>query len=234
MWCSSFAYCLLYLLVFADSTIAADFCQPELPVRPTPVPYPYSHGRPHYISPPRNKTCYVHAKGNGQDDSQAIFSAFKACNNGGTVALMDAQYIIAEPLDLTFLNAVDFVLAGQITWTDNITYWLLNTINYEYQTAALFWQIGGSDVNIYGGGTLNGNGQAWWDRMVTNSTIRRPALFGIVGLQSGSISGINLIQTPNWFHFVANSSDLIFDNVTMRVTSSNSSPVKNSGKSFDI
>ena len=87
-------------------------------------------------------------------------------------------------------------------------------------------------MNIYGGGTINGNGQVWWDAMVTNSTLQRPILMGIMGLQSGTISNLKLINPPNWFHFVANSSDLIFDNMHMTATSNDTNAAKNSGEYF--
>jgi galacturan 1,4-alpha-galacturonidase len=212
---------------------ATSSCSPNLPSRPSPTPHPYSPGKPHIPSPPRSRTCYVHALGKGQDDSQAIFSAAKACNYGGTVALLDAQYIIAQPLDLTFLNAVDIVIVGEVSFTPNIPFWVANSFKYTYQTASLFWQIGGTDVNIYGGGTINGNGQVWWDAMTTNSTLQRPILMGIMGLRSGTISNLKLINPPNWFHFVANSSDLIFDSMSMTAISNDTNAAKNSGECFE-
>jgi len=210
----------------------ADSCPPTLPSRPAPYAHPYSPGNPHYQSPPRSRTCYVHALGAGRDDSQTIFSAAKACNYGGTVALLDAQYTIAQPLDLTFLNAVDIIIAGEVSFTPDIPFWTGkgNTFDYAFQSAALFWQIGGIDVNIYGGGTINGNGQVWWDAMVTNSTLQRPILVGIMGLQGGSVTDLKLINPPNWFHFVANSSGVIFDNLNLTALSNNSNPAKNSGE----
>jgi len=207
-------------------------CLPGLKSRPSVKAHPYSHGKPHPPSPPRTQYCYVHAHGNGTDDSAAIYSAFKACNHGGVVALMDAQYTIAKPLDLTFLDSVDFVIQGQINFTPDIEFWtgVGNTFDYAYQGARLFWQIGGKDVNIYGGGVINGNGQVWWDRMVTNTTLGRPILLGIMGLKGGSMSNIKLINPPNWFHLVANSSDLIFDNLNLTALSTSANLAKNSGQ----
>jgi galacturan 1,4-alpha-galacturonidase len=202
----------------------------SLPTRPTPTPYPYSPGNLQVSSPPRTKTCYVPSLGSGEDDSQNILSAAKTCNNGGTIALLDANYTIAKPLDLTFLNSVDIVITGEISFTPNITFWVVNSFKYTYQTASLFWQVGGTDVNIYGGGTINGNGQVWWDALVTNSTLQRPILMGILGLKGGSMSDLKLINPPNWFYFVANSSDLIFDELSLTAISKNSTPAKNSGE----
>jgi galacturan 1,4-alpha-galacturonidase len=218
------------LSAFSVLCVAASSCASSLPPRPTVVPFPYNHGKPHAISPPRTKTCYVHAFGNGQDDSQSIYSAAKACNNGGTIALQDPQYIIGKALDLTFLRSVDLVIQGQINFTPDIAYWTGASFKYAYQSASLFWQIGGVDVNIYGGGVINGNGQVWWDRMVTNSSLARPILVGIIGLQGGTVSNLKLSNPPNWFHFVANSSDLIFDKMSMIALSNDTNAAKNSGE----
>lgn len=217
-------------LVVADQ--ATSECKPGLKPRPSLTPYPHNHGKPHPPSPPRTKYCYPRAHGNGTDDSATIFSAFKACNHGGVVALMDSQYTIAKPLDLTFLDSVDFVIQGQVSFTPDISFWtgVGNTFNYAFQGASIFWQIGGKDVNIYGGGTVNGNGQIWWDRMVTNTSLARPILLGIMGLKGGSVSNIKLINPPNWFQFVANSSDLIFDSMNLTAASITANLPKNSGE----
>lgn len=66
-------------------------CLPGLKPRPSLTPYPHSHGKPPPHSPPRTKYCYIHAKGNESDDSQTIFTAAKACNHGGVIALMDSR-----------------------------------------------------------------------------------------------------------------------------------------------
>jgi galacturan 1,4-alpha-galacturonidase len=227
---ASLASALCLFAAFANATVTHP-SSPNLVSRPNIVPAPYTHGKPIHKSPLRHKTCYVHAQGHGLDDSSAIHSAFRECNNGGIVALLDAQYIIAKPLDLTFLNAVDFVLQGEISFSPDVEFWISHAIEYSFQGAALFWQLGGQDVNVYGNGTINGNGQAWWDVLATNATVVRPILFGIVGLHGGTVSHLNLINPPNWFHFVANSSNLIFDHMLMTATSNNTNPAKNSGKS---
>ena len=67
--------------------------------------------------------------------------------------------------------------------------------------------------------------------MVTNTSLARPILFGIMGLKGGSVANINMINPPNWFQFVANSSDLIFDNLNLTAKSLTKNPAKNSGMS---
>jgi len=233
MWSSIFtiAVCLSFAaFIAAENTNCNTGFAQVLKLRPNPTPYPYHPGKPHYPSPPRTKTCYVPARGGGLDDSQAIYSAFEACNNGGTVAFLESNYTIAQPLNLTFLNAVDVSIQGEISINPNVQYWVQHAFQYAYQGSSLFWQFGGKDVNFYGGGTINGNGQAWWNILPTNSSIIRPHLIGVIGLHGGSFSNLNLINPPNWFHFVANSSDLIFDDMHLTAISNNTNPAANSGK----
>jgi galacturan 1,4-alpha-galacturonidase len=48
-------------------------------------------------------------------------------------------------------------------FTDNITYWQAENFYYPFQNSITFWVWGGQDITISGSGTMNGNGQAWYD-----------------------------------------------------------------------
>lgn len=73
-----------------------DACKPNNPFKPLPT------------SSQRSKTCRVKAHGDGTDDSPAIMSAIKKCNNGGKVVFdEDKEYTIGTALDLTFLKNID-------------------------------------------------------------------------------------------------------------------------------
>ena len=167
--------------------------------RPAISPFPYTPAKAFAASPARDldKLCFVEASCSGGDDAPAILSGLHRCNHGGTIVL-DADYTVASPLDLTFLDSVDVIFTGKITFTDDIEYWSANTFKYAYQNVSTFWRWGGHDVNIYGGGmgTLEGQGQIWWDTAAVNKTLERPVLLVIDGLHGGTISGINLHQTP--------------------------------------
>ena len=144
----------LGLLVLNSGVDAADVCKRQPSVRPVLVAAPHRPAIPHFQSPKRTKVCYVSAFGNGKDDSPSIFSAAKACNNGGTVVLAEPLYIIGKPLDLTFLNAIDFDFQGTVRFTDDTDFWMKNSFKYAFQDGSAFWQWGGNDVNFYGGGTF--------------------------------------------------------------------------------
>ena len=144
---------MLVLNVLVSFTTAATTTR-KLSTRPTLVASPHAPALAHFNSPKRTKVCYVTARGSGLDDSAALLSAAKSCNNGGTVALTDSLYTIGKPLDLTFLKAIDFDIQGTIKFTTNTTYWMQNSFKYPFQDGSALWQWGGSDVNWYGGGTI--------------------------------------------------------------------------------
>lgn len=82
-------------------------------------------------------------------------------------------------------------------------------------------------MNVYGGGTLDGNGQVWYDLYAKDIYTLRPILFGTIGLKGGSISDLNLRYSPQWYNFVANSSDVVFSGLTISGGSTSSNVAKN-------
>jgi galacturan 1,4-alpha-galacturonidase len=82
---------------------------------------------------------------------------------------------------------------------------------------------------VFGGGTLDGNGQVWYDLYAANALTLRPILFGTIGLKGGSVSNLKLRYSPQWYNFVANSSDVVFSNIDI----SGYSASKNSAKNTD-
>lgn len=90
-----------------------------------------------------------------------------------------------------------------------------------------FFQLGGEHVNVYGGGTIDGNGQVWYDLYAANIYILRPVLFGTIGLKGGTISNLNLVYSPQYYNFVANSSSIIFSDIFITGFSKSNNTVKN-------
>ncbi|KAH6723051.1 pectin lyase fold/virulence factor [Leptodontidium sp. MPI-SDFR-AT-0119] len=195
--------------------------------RPHSTPNPYSPGKSNPPSAPRTKTCFVNALGGGADDGPSILAAAKACNHGGKVALLDPLYTIGTALDLKFLDRVDIVIQGRVLFTPDITYWVNNSFKYAFQDSSTFWKIGGKDVNIYGGGTLDGNGQVWYDAFASDKTLKRPILLSLDGLNGGSVTGIKMVQSPNWFNIAIDSSNVIYSDLNISVKSNSTNDAKN-------
>ncbi|KAF2124425.1 glycoside hydrolase family 28 protein [Dothidotthia symphoricarpi CBS 119687] len=179
-------------------------------------------------SPQRTKTCVVAKNTSGTDDSKNILKAIKDCNNGGHVVFpKDKNFTIGTALDLTFLKHIDLDIQGTIKFTNDTDYWQANAFKQIYQNATTFFELGGTDVNVYGGGTLDGNGQAWYDLYAKDIYILRPILFGTIGLNGGRIEDLKLRYSPQWYNFVANSTNVVFSNIDIAGGSVSKSPAKN-------
>ncbi|GAB1204637.1 hypothetical protein APSETT445_003299 [Aspergillus pseudonomiae] len=213
----------LSLPVEGFSLSRTDAVGPKPPFRPLPA------------SSPRHKTCHVHSNGDGTDDAPYILSALKQCNNGGKVVFdEDKEYTIGTALDMTFLKHVDLEILGKITFTPDTDYWQANSFKHTFQNATTFFNLGGTDVNVYGGGELNGNGQVWYDLYAEDALILRPILVGIIGLHGGTIGPLKLRYSPQWYQLVANSSDVLFDGIDVWGYSSSEHEAKNTDGCTEI
>ncbi|CRK23430.1 hypothetical protein BN1708_003700 [Verticillium longisporum] len=220
----SLASLALALAALASTAAARNFIE-----RPHAEAHPLKPYKAFPASTPRTKTCFVKPScTEGRDDSKKILAAFEACNDGGTVVL-DREYTICEPLDLRFLRHVDVAITGTVRFCDDIDYWLPRTFKYQFQGASTWWVFGGEDVHIYGAGvgTLDGNGQAWYDRFAANKTLQRPILFVTDGLRGGSVTGLKLRNSPNWHNLIANSSDVLISDIDIFARSSSANEAKN-------
>ena len=196
-------------LVLAAVTEAAT--DSKAPQRPQLKAAPLGPSVPFPVSPLRHKTCFVKPRKKVGDDASNILDAFKKCNNGGTVVL-DQEYTICSPLDLRFLKHVDVALTGTVKFCDDVNRWLPRTFQFPFQDGSSWWLWGGKDINLYGlgVGTIDGNGQAWYDAHAANSTVKRPLLFVTDGWEGGSITGLKLRQSPNVSTHIAHMEELVY------------------------
>ncbi|KAK7203241.1 putative exopolygalacturonase X [Myxozyma melibiosi] len=217
-------YTIALWLAYATASLSFDrsHLQRGHSIAPHPPfkPFPQTH--------PRTKTCKVKSHGDGSDDSHFILSALEKCNHGGRVVFSsDETYTIGAPLDLTFLDKVDIVIDGEIIFTNDTDYWQENSFKFDFQDSTTFFKLGGHDVNVYGDGEINGNGQAWYDLFASNKTILRPILIGIFGLEGGTIGPLKLRYSPMWYIWVSDSQDVIFDGIDITGFSNNKNTAKN-------
>jgi galacturan 1,4-alpha-galacturonidase len=158
---NSLTYIFTLLTTFSTLTSASQYTYtgPKNPVEfRKKCPYnspPPSHRPKFYIRPSRSST---------DDISADLLNGLKKANHGGTLVLPKGQtFVIGKKLDLTFLKDIEVNLEGEILFTDNITYWQNNYYYHPFQKSISYWKWGGKDIRIFGNGTLNGNGQAWYD-----------------------------------------------------------------------
>ncbi|CBX91370.1 similar to extracellular exo-polygalacturonase [Plenodomus lingam JN3] len=200
----------------------------EPSIRPNHAIGPYQPDKPFPVSPARTKTCLVASSGGGKDDSENILKAVKECNNGGHVVFpRNTIFTIGTALDLTFLKNIDLDIQGTIQFTADTDYWQKNAFKQVFQNATTFFQLGGEDVNVYGGGTLDGNGQVWYDLYASDIYTLRPILFGVIGLKGGRIEDLNFRYSPQWYTLVANSSQVLFSNIDIAGGSNSTHEAKN-------
>jgi len=216
--------CLAALAAAAGAT--AKTC---LSRRPTINPSPYQPRLPIPNPPTRHKVCVVETHGDGvTDDSPYILSAFHECNDGGHVLFpQDSTYLIGTAMDWTFLNHIDIDIQGKILFSNDTNYWQANSFRFVFQNVTTFFKLGGDDVWIYGGGTLDGNGQIWYDTYAANIYTLRPVLVGIDGLKNSVISDLVLRYSPQYYHFVANSSNVVFNDINISGFSKSANTAKN-------
>jgi galacturan 1,4-alpha-galacturonidase len=133
-------------------------------IRPKIAFSPKQPYRPFPPFPSRGKNCYVQSHNDFKtDDSQYILDAINKCNGGGHVIFpQGTTYVIGTALDLTHLKHIDIDIQGYIQFTNDTDYWQKNAFFQSFQNATTFFQLGGRDVNVYGGGMIDGNGQIWY------------------------------------------------------------------------
>ncbi|OIW23885.1 exopolygalacturonase [Coniochaeta ligniaria NRRL 30616] len=216
--------CLAALAAAAGAT--AKSC---LSRRPAINPSPYEPRLPIPSPPKRHKVCVVETHGDGvTDDSPYILSAFHECNNGGHVLFpRDSTYLIGTAMDWTFLRHIDLDIQGRILFSNDTDYWQANSFRFVFQNVTTFFKLGGDDVWLYGGGTLDGNGQIWYDTYAANIYTLRPVLVGIDGLKNSVISDLVLRYSPQYYHFMANSSNVVFNNIDISGFSKSKNTAKN-------
>ncbi|CAG9976100.1 unnamed protein product [Clonostachys byssicola] len=200
----------------------------QVPERPKIVPAPIQPFKPFPSSSPRTKSCFVKPSCTpGRDDAPKILAAIKECNNGGTVVL-DKEYTICSPLDLRFLKHIDIALTGTVKFCEDIEKWVPTFFNFPFQDQGTWWLWGGEDINLYGAGTgtIDGNGQVWYDAHAT-SNVQRPLLFVTDGWVGGSITGLKLRNSPQWHNLIANSSDLLISDIDIYSRSTSEHEAKN-------
>jgi galacturan 1,4-alpha-galacturonidase len=217
MFCSrSLLLVISTLIVLLISIASADITSNELsPAQngPNVVVGPKRPFKPMPQSTARTKTCEV-KEGGGMDDSAAILEAIKECNDGGKVIFKGgAKYTIGTALDLRNLRHIDLVIQGTIQFSTDTAYWQKSAFKYRYQNAASFFALGGTDVNVYGGGTLDGNGHVWEGVFARNKDAIRPILFSVNGMNGGTISDLNMRSSPQWFNLVIDSRNVVYSNI---------------------
>lgn len=157
----------------------------------------------------RSKTCTVQPGPNGTDSAPAIIRAFQECGHNaaadgsrGRVVFLNETYHVKSVMNTTGLRHVDVDLQGTLLWDTNIDYWLNHSLPVGYQNQSSAWLFGGESVRWdgHGYGTLDGNGQVWYDFINgTNNYPGRPHQITISGTTDSVFEGIRFVQSQMWY-----------------------------------
>jgi len=130
-------------------------------------------------------------------------------------------------MNTTALRDTQILLEGTIKYADDLAYWGGHAFPFDFQNSSSFWLIGGKNILINGGGTIDGSGQAWWEAFTHNATLVRPIPLTLFGAQDVLVDGISLIQSPFWFNLVHTSKNIVYSNLKLDVRSNSSTLPKN-------
>ncbi|KAK7062862.1 hypothetical protein VNI00_000358 [Paramarasmius palmivorus] len=103
----------------------------------------------------------------------------------------------------------------------------INAFQFDFQNQSTFWILGGENILLDGGGTIDGAGQAWYDRFATNSTLQRPISLTIYQATNVVVKDISMINGPNWFNLVNEGRNVTYSNITITAESTNDNDPKN-------
>lgn len=146
-------------------------------------------------------TCVVQPDSHGGDDAPAIIEAFQRCGKNGNITFLNTTYHVESVMNTSGLENCNIDLQGTLLWGTNITYWLNNSLPVGYQNQSSAWILGGTNVHFdgHGYGTLDGNGQIWYDLAGNISNYpRRPHATTIWNTRNSIFQGIRFVQSQMW------------------------------------
>ncbi|KAJ7593776.1 glycoside hydrolase family 28 protein [Mycena floridula] len=176
-----------------------------------------------YATSGEQKLCTLTASGG--DDAPQFLKAVKAC---ATVTIPTSTTLtIATRLNTTGLHDKHLDLKGTIRFVPDFPYWTGNAFTFPFQNTSTYWILGGKNLLLDGGGTIDGAGQGWWDQIPLNATIQRPVTMTLYQAKNVVVKNIRMINSPNWFNFVNEGQNVLFDNITINAASTSTEGAKN-------
>ncbi|KAK0205301.1 glycoside hydrolase family 28 protein [Desarmillaria ectypa] len=161
----------------------------------------------------------------GGDDAPQFLAAAAACDT--VVIPVGKQLNIATRMNMTGLTNTHINLEGTIRFEPNISYWTGNAFYFDFQDSITFWLLGGKNITLSGGGTLDGAGQAWYDAFASNSSLRRPIILTIYQATNALVEDIQMVNGPMWFNLVYESNDVTYSNINITAVSTSKNKIAN-------
>ncbi|OBZ69746.1 putative exopolygalacturonase X [Grifola frondosa] len=188
---------------------------------------------PAFASPPQAVTLDARVSGtctlssSGSDDAPAFLSAAfdPACST--VVIPAKTTLNIESKVNMTGLQNKHINLQGTIKFNPDIAYWTGNAFYFSFQDQIAFWLLGGNNIVLDGGGTLDGAGQAWYDEFAKNSSLLRPIILTIYQATNVTVQDITMINGPEWMNFVNEGKSITYRNIIISAVSTSKNEAKN-------
>ncbi|KAJ7163009.1 glycoside hydrolase family 28 protein [Mycena filopes] len=165
-------------------------------------------------------SCTLKALGSGKDDSPQLLTAMQTCST--VVIPVGTTLNVSTRLNMTGLANKHLNLQGTMRFNPNIPYWSGNGFSFPFQTQITFWILGGTNIVVDGGGTLDGAGQAWYDAFASNSSLLRPITMTIFQATNVLVQNIKMINSPEWFNLVNEGKNVTYSGITLNAASTSS------------
>lgn len=159
----------------------------------------------------------------GADDAPAIMDALNnKCRSKGLVFLPGPVYNIRT--NMTTLDMDDVVIHqyGRLVWSADVEYWRSVSMPVGFQNQSTVWYFGGNRVTWdgWGVGTLDGNGQAWYDWAKSQGNLpRRPMNVNFRKLTNSAVKRLRFVQSQMWTMAITYSSHVELDDIYVNSTS---------------
>ncbi|TRM68985.1 glycoside hydrolase family 28 protein [Schizophyllum amplum] len=161
----------------------------------------------------------------GSDDAPAFLAAVAECDT--VIIPSDTTLNVSTRLDMSTLSDTLIDLQGTIAFYPDIPYWSGNAFSFDFQDAITAWLLGGTNVTLSGGGTLDGLGQEWYDEFASNSSLLRPIILTVYQGDGVTIKDITMLNGPMWVNLVYESNNVVYDNITITAASTSDNDAKN-------
>ncbi|KZV86154.1 pectin lyase-like protein [Exidia glandulosa HHB12029] len=167
-------------------------------------------------------------RASGGDDAPALVTALRSRTCSTVTVPRSQTLLIKSAMDTTSLKrGVHLRLEGTIKFNNDLDYWGGHAFPFDFQNSSTFWMLGGRDILLDGGGTIDGSGQAWWDAFPKNASLVRPIPLTLFGADSVAVTGIKFINSPFWFNLVHTSKNVLFSDISLHTQSTSSTGPKN-------
>jgi polygalacturonase len=178
---------------------------------------------PHAAAPPSGVVCRPETHGARHDgstlDTAALQQALDDCAKKGTVLLSGGTYL-SGPLRLHSGETLRIEAGAVLRASDDPALYAIPDMPRKAQ--AFLLADGVHDLALTGGGTIDGNGQRWWDRYRAEKAADksakgspRPRLIVLRDVKTARVEGLTIRDAPMFQLVTDLSQDIVIDGVTI-------------------